>query len=196
MVAKPNSKTIDTFIINGYLCNHETRLLQTNFVHFHTQNSSFEIQRIPRSLTVRNLLFSKDPSLKYFFYIIPIITTIAITTGCSKGPPMGEVSGTVTVNGTPAKTGSISFFPLDRKSVTSGAAIQDGKYMAKVPLGAVKVEIRVSKVIGRKRIYNTPNSPIQDILQEVLPPKYNDQTELELDVQAGKNQKDYHLKTS
>ena len=144
---------------------------------------------------MKNLLSSKYLLLQYLFYTISI-TIIAITVGCSKGPPMGEVSGTVTVNGTPAKTGSISFFPLDRKSVTSGAAIQDGKYMAKVPLGAVKVEIRVSKVIGRKRIYNTPNSPIQDILQEVLPPKYNDQTELELDVQAGKNQKDYNLKTS
>ena len=109
---------------------------------------------------------------------------------------MGEVTGTVTVNGEPAQTGSISFFPVDGKSVTTGAVIEAGKYSARVPVGKVKVEIRVSKIVGRKKLYDTPNSPIQPIMQEVLPPKYNDQTELELDVEPGKNEQNYDFKTS
>ena len=126
-----------------------------------------------------------------------LLTVAALTTGCSKGgPPMGEVSGTITVDGTPAKIGSSSFFPVDRKSATAGAAIKEGKYTAKVPVGKVKVEIRVSKIVGKKKLYDTPNSPVQPIMKEVLPPKYNDRTELELDVKSGTMEKNYDLKTS
>ena len=108
---------------------------------------------------------------------------------------MGEVTGTITVDGVPAKIGSISFFPIDGKASTAGAAIKDGKYAAKVPVGKVKVEIRVSKIVGQKKLYDTPNSPVQPIMQEVLPPIYHDRTTLELDVQPGTNEKDYALKT-
>ncbi len=121
---------------------------------------------------------------------------MALAVGCSKGPPMGEVTGTITVNGELAPAGAISFFPLGGKGGTAGTSIEDGKYTAQVPVGKVKVEIRVSKVVGRKKLYNTPNSPIQPIMQEVLPAKYNNQTELVLEVQSGTNQKDYDLKTN
>jgi len=108
---------------------------------------------------------------------------------------MGEVKGNVLVNGRPAPTGSISFFPVDGKSPTAGATITDGKYTAMVPLGKVKVEIRVSRVVGQRQLYPTPNSPVQPIMQEVLPPKYNDLTEIEMDVDKGTNEKDFDLKT-
>ena len=113
--------------------------------------------------------------------------------GCSE-PTEGEVSGTVIVDGEPAN-GSIGFIPVDGLSSTSGAAIKDGKYTAIVPLGEMKVQIRANKKVGETRIYNTPDSPIQTILAEVLPPKYNDETELRLDVKPGKNQQDYDLKS-
>jgi hypothetical protein len=124
-----------------------------------------------------------------------LLAVAALAAGCAKGPPMGEVTGTVTVNGTPANTGSVSFFPVDGKAGTAGAVIEAGKYTAQVPVGKAKVQIRVSKIVGKKKLYDTPNSPVQSIMQEVLPPKYNDQTEIELDVQRGKNQKDFDLKT-
>src|SRR5689334_9723281 len=78
-------------------------------------------------------------------------------TGCTK-PNIGIVTGTVTVDGTRAKTGSIAFFPSDPKASTAGAEIVDGKYRAQVPPGTAKVEIRVSKVVGQKKLYNTANS--------------------------------------
>ena len=77
----------------------------------------------------------------------------------------------------------------------SGGVIKDGQYTATVPLGEMKVQIRANKKVGETRIYNTPDSPIQTILAEVLPPKYNDETELRLDVKPGKNQQDYDLKS-
>jgi hypothetical protein len=95
----------------------------------------------------------------------------------------------------PAKSGSIAFFPVDGKSITAGAEILDGEYTAEVPLGASKVEIRVSKVVGERKLYDAPNSPIKPLLAEALPARYNDETELRLDVQPGENRKDFELTT-
>lgn len=127
----------------------------------------------------------------------PVVQTIMLLSailisGCAK-PNIGVVTGTVIVDGSPAKNGSIAFFPVNRKSSTAGSEILAGRYMAQVPLGAVKVEIRVPKVIGQKKLYETPDSPIKQILAESLPAKYNDQTELTFDVQPGQNLRDFQL---
>ena len=122
-----------------------------------------------------------------------LVAALAVT-GCGKSN-VGLVSGTITVDGSPAKSGSIAFFPVDRKSRTAGGEIRDGQYSAEVPLGKFTVEIRVPKVVGEKKLYDTPDSPLQKILAESLPAKYNDQTELTLDVAPGENQKDFELST-
>lgn len=114
--------------------------------------------------------------------------------GCGRAN-VGIVTGAVTVDGAPAKEGSIAFFPQDGKSQTSGAEIRDGRYTAQVPLGTAKVEIRVPEVVGQRKLYNTPNSPVMPLFEESLPAKYNDQTELTLHVRPGTNQQDYHLTT-
>jgi hypothetical protein len=114
--------------------------------------------------------------------------------GCEE-PTRGVVTGTVTVDGAPAKSGSIAFFPVDGKSSTTGAEIADGQYRAEVPFGQQKVEIRVPKKVGEKKLYDTPDSPIKPILAESLPAKYNDATELTLEVKPGENQKDFQLST-
>jgi hypothetical protein len=126
------------------------------------------------------------------------LTAVAIAilaiSGCAE-PTTGVVTGTVTVDGTPAKTGAIAFFPMDGKSTTAGAEIIDGQYTATVPLGTAKVEIRVSKKVGQRKLYDTPDSPVKDVLEEMLPAKYNDASELTLDVQPGENEQDYNLTT-
>ena len=114
--------------------------------------------------------------------------------GCSKSN-LGVVTGTISVDGAPAKSGSIAFFPTNRKSSTAGSEIVDGRYTAKVALGAAKVEIRVPKVVGKKKLYDRPDSPMKEVLSESLPRKYNDETELKLDIHAGENVQDYELAT-
>jgi len=126
--------------------------------------------------------------------ILAVPAMLLLAAGCS-GTNETTVSGTVTVDGTPAKKGSISFIPLDGQSRTSGGTIADGKYETQVPIGKQRIEIRVSKVIGQRKLYDTPNSPSQDILEEVLPAKYNSDSELQLDVKSGVNTKDYQLKS-
>ena len=125
---------------------------------------------------------------------VALAAALALLAGCS-GDKMGEVTGTVTVDGAPAERGGLTFIPADGKSPTAGCEIVGGKYSAKVPPGTAKVQVRVPKVTGKKKMYNTPDSPFQDVLTEVLPAKYNEQTELTLDVKAGKNEKDWDLKS-
>jgi hypothetical protein len=123
-----------------------------------------------------------------------MLSALIVVAGCAE-PTRGFVSGTITVDGAPAKSGSIAFFPVDGKSSTTGGVITEGQYRAEVPFGAQKVEIRVPKKVGEKKAYDAPNSPMIDILAESLPAKYNDATELTLDVKPGENQKDFQLKT-
>ena len=119
---------------------------------------------------------------------------LVLASGCSDSNE-ATVSGAITVDGTPPKEGSIGFIPADGQSRTAGGQIADGKYEARVPIGKMLVQVRVPKVVGQRKLYNTPDSPTQPILEEVLPAKYNSQTELELTVKPGENQQDYQLKS-
>jgi hypothetical protein len=123
-----------------------------------------------------------------------LLTACVILVGCSRSD-MGIVTGSVTVDGEPAKVGAISFFAVDGRAPTAGAPIVDGKFTAHVNPGVCMVQIRVSKVVGRKKIYDTPDSPMREVWAEVLPAKYNDNTQLKLDVKRGENLQEYALAT-
>lgn len=115
--------------------------------------------------------------------------------GCSKDETKGQVVGTVIVDGKPAEKGAIAFIPIDGMSATSGGMIEDGEYSASVPFGKAKVQIRVPKKVGQRRLYDTADSPVQPIMKEALPEKYNENTELQIDVQPGVNRQNFSLET-
>src|SRR5262245_41566959 len=72
--------------------------------------------------------------------------------GCSRAN-MATVTGSVTVDGEPAKVGAVSFFAVDGKAPSAGAQIVDGKYTALVTPDLCTVQIRVSKIVGKKKVY-------------------------------------------
>jgi hypothetical protein len=114
--------------------------------------------------------------------------------GCGESQT-GQVSGTVKVDGVPVKEGTIRFMPVSRKGQPAGGAIKEGQYSVQVGVGAHKVAVSVPKVVGKKKIYDTPNSPEMPITKEALPEKYNENTTLDFEVKPGKNDKDWDLKT-
>jgi hypothetical protein len=125
----------------------------------------------------------------------PLLAAIlsVLLAGCSDNQS-AVVTGTVNVDGKPLEKGSISFEPADGKGVTAGGEIIDGKYnVPKVSPGTMLVKIRYPKVAGKKKLYDTPDSPTRDIFREALPAKYNDRTELRLEVQPGNQEKDWNL---
>lgn len=122
-----------------------------------------------------------------------LVGVCVLGVGCGEQSNMARVSGTVSVDGKPVEKGSISFISMDGMSPTAGTTITDGKYSSEAPLGEAKVEIRVPKVVGKKKLYDTPDSPVQEVLAELLPRKYNEDTELRFTAERGKNEKNWEL---
>jgi len=117
-------------------------------------------------------------------------------TGCSTGPAVGTVTGEVTFDGQPVKDGHVTFTPVDGKGQTGGAPIVDGKFKAEqVPAIKMRVELHGNKVIGKRKAYDTPESPVFDEVAELLPPKYNVNSELTLEVKRGTQDVKYDLKS-
>jgi len=138
--------------------------------------------------------------------VFAVLAALGPLGGCSSsGPAVGHVSGKVTVDGqVPADGSSITFLPAEGKSPTAGDMIEAGAYAADVAVGPAKVEIRVPRPVAGSSPAAAgpgPGGPGSSgpggggLIEESLPPKYNDATELTIDVKAGKNVKDWELST-
>jgi len=102
-----------------------------------------------------------------------------------------EVSGAVKVDGKPVKPGAILFISGGRKDADLGGEIKEGRYPCACPRRHEGVH-SVPEVVGTKKIYDTPEQPGDSpITKEGLPARYNEQSELQLEVKPGKNPKDW-----
>jgi hypothetical protein len=119
---------------------------------------------------------------------------LLVLAGCGDSS-MAEVKGTVTVDDDPLESGVINFVPVDGKTTTAGGLIKAGQYTVQVPLGEMKVSINAPKFVQKVKLYDTPGSRERDLFAESLPARYNDETELRLDVKAGGAEKDWELKS-
>ncbi|MCA9260618.1 MAG: hypothetical protein KDA61_15505 [Planctomycetales bacterium] len=114
--------------------------------------------------------------------------------GCERSDPnKGYLSGQITINGAPAASGAIVFIPVDGMASTAGGTIADGRYAVVAPVGMARVEIRVPKVVGERKLYNTPDSPVQPLMEESLPARFNDDSELTFQVEPGDAEHDFTL---
>ncbi|NBO93665.1 MAG: hypothetical protein EBV06_15350 [Planctomycetia bacterium] len=124
----------------------------------------------------------------FFACILALSTGI----GCSE-TSKANVSGKITLDGKPLPEGLIRFLPADGQSQNADATIKDGQYTATMPPGEKRVEITAPKVVGKRKMYNTPDSPTVDEIAELLPAKYNTSSDLKLTVKAGTQEKSYEL---
>ncbi|MFO0823666.1 MAG: hypothetical protein U0792_11210 [Gemmataceae bacterium] len=115
--------------------------------------------------------------------------------GCGKRDTSVPVSGTVTLDNVPVENGGIQFTLLDGSGPTAGAVIVNGKYTTTVPAGKVRVEIRASKVVGKRKETDTPDSRMVDELAEAIPAQYNTDSKLTADIAPGMGPLDFTLKT-
>lgn len=115
--------------------------------------------------------------------------------GCTKGPTVADVTGEVTLDGQPLKAGHVQFVPIAGDAQTAGELIRDGKFAAKVPITKLKVELHATKVVGKRKAYDTPESPWEEEVAEMLPARYNAQSDITLDVKPGTQAVKYDLKS-
>lgn len=134
--------------------------------------------------------------MRYSLFALGAAVALTAAAGCGGKP---TVSGVVTLDGKPLDNGAIQFFPIKGDGQTSSAIIgQDGRYRMPASPTKMKVVINSSKVIGKRKAYaDVPDSPMIDILEEVLPPRYSDmnKTELTAAIGPGNNEVNFDLKS-
>ena len=123
--------------------------------------------------------------------ITQLALLLVLVAGCSKGKPMGDVRGTVTVNGQPLAEGAVRFIPVNGDTAATGGLIRDGAFQVEVPVAKQRVEIS-SNVVDKEK--TPPNATADQIVMKALvPPKYNLHSELTLEVVSGRNDVEYKL---
>jgi hypothetical protein len=115
-----------------------------------------------------------------------------IPAGCGQtGPKVYEVTGTVSLDGTDIPKGDIYFYPEEKDQSPDRGEIIDGKYKAKVKGGKKKVQIKATRPVpGKKDPMGTG-----DAIEDYIPAKYNDKTELTAEIGDGKTEHSFPLKS-
>ena len=131
-------------------------------------------------------MFNKNLGLAFLVLAIGFV-------GCAGDSKLAKINGKISINNQPVEKGSISFFPADGSTQVTGTEIIAGQYRSEIPVGESKVDIRVPRKTGSKKLYDTPDSPVQDTFEETLPAKYNEKTELRFTAKSGSNEKHWDL---
>lgn len=121
-------------------------------------------------------------------------TACAALAGCGAGT--GELTGTVTYNSKPVRTGTVSVM-ADDGSLKSGTINDDGTYtVAGVPTGPVKVGVsspdpRTIKVAQRKKSEPPPKADAS--MWFAIPPKYAEPKDSGLSTTVGGGKNDFPI---
>lgn len=107
---------------------------------------------------------------------LPLFAALLLA-GCSPDPFV-DVSGTVTLDGQPLKDGDIQFAAPDNSATPSAGRVENGAFKCRATEGA--------KVV---RVYAAENAPPDSwgyVKQTMLvPPRYNEKSELKAEVTRG-----------
>ena len=132
------------------------------------------------------------------FAVAFVAFALLLTPGCKSGTTVerASVSGTVTFDGQPVESGTITFVPA--AGVVGAPAelrIQNGKYSTTDAQGVVvgnnDVRILATKKTGKQ--FKNPNNEMEDEVVQFIPEKYNEKTELQETVKPGENTFDFDL---
>lgn len=122
---------------------------------------------------------------------IAAILTCVLLIGCSgkvDAPPLGTVTGKVTLDGKPV-TNAIVNFESANGQVAFGNTDPSGNYELKFRDGLKGAEVGMNKV----RIETILDAPPPAGYKDPIPAKYNSRSTLQMSVQAGKNTHDFEL---
>jgi hypothetical protein len=135
--------------------------------------------------------------LRVAFLVTGLGLAAAACAGCNRSGRV-PVSGTVTVDGRPLASGDIAFTPASGQGSSAGAAIERGRYSISAEQGLLpgdyKVSIHAFRGTGKKTWdgMGEPTAPESqkkyvEQLEQYIPSRYNDTTELTASVRSGKN---------
>jgi hypothetical protein len=118
--------------------------------------------------------------------------------GCSSDSDRCRVQGDVSYNGEPVDDGGIALVPEQEgeSQVRATGEIVDGHYALDSKRGPYPGNYRVviywNKKTGRM-ITSKASGATKEERKQVIPAKYNERTELKVEVKPGRNTHDFHL---
>ncbi|WP_397569471.1 carboxypeptidase-like regulatory domain-containing protein [Schlesneria sp. T3-172] len=142
---------------------------------------------------------SKKPkrSIAIIWSISAALITVSCL-GCSRGPKIASVRGTVTLDGEPLPYAAVVFNPANGRP--AGATTdENGEYALNFTQGREGALIGEHRVIitTRRDPWKDPNGEVHPSSSEKLPTKYNTQSTLTFTVEPGKtNVADFDLESS
>lgn len=145
----------------------------------------FTSDHFPQRVAMRAVLKSPWQSPVGFLGIASLVLMVS---GCGGGdrPPLGKVTGKVTINGEPL-TGVIVVFQPEEGRAAVAETGPDGSYEMSYLDGVKGAKLGPTNVSFAAPTGGSPSHPI--------PPKYQGKTDLEVDVQSGNNTFDFDLET-
>ena len=130
------------------------------------------------------------------------ISLLFLAPGCSQGPAVGTVHGTVTLDGKPLEEGSVRLAAIDGHVPTAGGQIVNGKFKTRAAIAKYRVEIESNVLRTRNGKSIDPNKKVDkfadnsgETVVSLVPAKYNTNSTLELDVKSGLNEPKFDLKS-
>lgn len=128
------------------------------------------------------------------FSIVLCLLGMATLVGCGRSDGLVAIKGKVSFNGTPVTKGTVSFMPVDGNGKTTGAEVIDGTYEARVSPGEQAVQIYGFEVITKEK--PTEEELARGLAEEekqIIPVKYNRESELRVVVSADAAEHDFPL---
>lgn len=137
--------------------------------------------------------------------IILVSAVLCLVAGCSdSGPPVGIVTGTVTLDGEPLPNAEVSFeplFPEGSSSTSARRTDENGYYKMQYSIDRPGVlmgehQVQISTAYDEK--IPDPRDPSRTTLKkyrETVPVKYNWETELKYTVVKGKQEANFDLRS-
>ena len=131
------------------------------------------------------------------------VYAVTLTLGCGKTGTQ-EISGLVTLDGSPLAEGQVEFSPIQpTKGPTAGAAIQNGQFVVPAVANGLIVggvyKVSISAMVGSGKFIRNPVAPggKSEALKESIPARYNESSELQITVSAiaDENKHDFQLKS-
>ena len=107
---------------------------------------------------------------------------------------MVEIAGQVTIDGTSVSQGTISFAPIDGQGATAEAVIENGKYSTSLPKGNKRVTVHGFAKVGERYPWGKDNPPA-DILKEIVPKDYHQDSQLSFDATVDDSGVNFDLST-
>jgi hypothetical protein len=132
--------------------------------------------------------------------LIFLAAMLLLASGCGRGgADRGAVSGTVKLDGKPVEQGSILFTPIEgARGTVAGGEIKNGRYELSSKTGPVvgrnRVDIRAMRKTGKMvpKAFAPPGEMVPEQV-EAIPPRFNLNSELKVEIKSGDNTADFDV---